>query len=136
LYGPRLSGRVQTASNAPHGCFDLAIIDAAAVFAFANFAAYSPGTLAETMMSDNELPPIARFAPLIPAAHSPAANSPGMLDICVSESTADPRPLRSALWAHFHRLFGNVDVANCLNWWYNLWQHWRLMWSAALEAFP
>src|SRR3712207_9254051 len=36
--------------------------------------------------SDSELPP-RRLAPLIPAAHSPAANSPGIVDICVSAST-------------------------------------------------
>jgi hypothetical protein len=35
------------------------------------------------------LPPN-RLAPLMPAAHSPAAKSPATLDICVSESTRMP----------------------------------------------
>jgi len=44
-----------------------------------------PRVFPKTKRSDKEFPP-SRFAPLIPAAHSPAANSPGKRDICVSES--------------------------------------------------
>ena len=58
-------------------------------FSFANFAANSPARFPKTSRSESELPP-SRFAPLIPAAHSPAANNPGTRDICVSESTRIP----------------------------------------------
>ena len=42
----------------------------------ANFAAYSPARLPKTSRSESELPP-RRLAPLMPAAHSPAAKRPG-----------------------------------------------------------
>jgi len=54
-----------------------------------NAAANSPARFPNTSRSDSELPP-SRFAPLMPAAHSPAANRPCTLDICVSESTRTP----------------------------------------------
>src|SRR5438105_1971537 len=46
-------------------------------------AANSPARFPNTRRSDNELPP-SRFAPLMPAAHSPAANSPGPPRVFVS----------------------------------------------------
>ena len=58
-------------------------------FVRANFAAYSPARLPNTSRSDSELPP-SRFAPCSPAAHSPHANRPGTVDICVSPSTRMP----------------------------------------------
>ena len=58
-------------------------------FSFAKIAAYSPARLPKTIRSESELPP-RRFAPLIPAAHSPAANSPGTVDSCVSAFTRIP----------------------------------------------
>ena len=55
----------------------------------ARAAAYSPARLPNTIRSESELPP-SRFAPLMPDAHSPAANSPGMDDSWVSASTRIP----------------------------------------------
>ena len=52
-------------------------------------AACSPARLPNTSRSESELPP-SRLAPLMPAAHSPAANRPGTVDICVSASTRTP----------------------------------------------
>src|SRR5918994_4593996 len=62
---------------------------ATAPFVRENSAAYSPARLPNTTMSERELPP-SRFAPLMPDAHSPAANRPGTDDICVSASTCTP----------------------------------------------
>ena len=55
----------------------------------AYLAAYSPARLPNTIRSHSELPP-SRLAPLMPLAHSPAANSPGTFDIWVSPSTRTP----------------------------------------------
>ena len=60
-----------------------------AEFSFANIAAYSPARFPKTIRSDSEFPP-KRFAPFIPAAHSPAAKSPGTVEACVSLSTRMP----------------------------------------------
>ena len=79
----------------------------------AYFAANSPARLPNTSRSDSELPP-SRLAPLMPAAHSPAANSPG-----------HRRHLRLGVHAHaahdvvrrrpdFHRLLRDVDVGQLL----------------------
>ncbi len=57
--------------------------------ALAYCAAYSPARLPKTTMSESELPP-RRLAPLMPEAHSPAANSPSMVDIWESASTCTP----------------------------------------------
>ena len=50
---------------------------------------YSGHLNVQTKRSESELPP-SRFAPLIPAAHSPAANKPGTRDISVSGLTCTP----------------------------------------------
>ena len=55
----------------------------------ANRAACSPASFPNTRRSESEFPP-SLFAPCNPAADSPAANNPGIVDICVSPSTRMP----------------------------------------------
>ena len=73
-----------------------------APFCFAKIAACSPARLPKTSRSDSELPP-SRLAPLMPAAHSPAANRPGIVDICVSASTLHAAHHVVRRRADFHR---------------------------------
>ena len=71
-------------------CFDLRSRSMrAAPFSFANFAAYSPARLPNTIRSESELPP-SRLAPLMPAALRRRRRDPGTVDICVSPSTRMP----------------------------------------------
>ena len=76
-------------------------------------AAYSPARLPNTIRSDSELPP-RRLAPLMPDAHSPAANRPGNrrhLRVGVHADAAHD-VVRGR--ADFHRLLGDVEVGQLL----------------------
>ena len=64
---------------------------AARPLARAQPAAYSPARLPNTIRSDSELPP-RRLAPLMPDAHSPAANRPGNRSTSASRRPPGCRP--------------------------------------------
>ncbi len=87
-----------------------------------------------TSRSDSELPP-SRFAPCMPAAHSPAAKRPGTVDICVSRVDADAAHDVVRRRPDLHRLVRDVELGELLE----LVIHARaacfLMWSSAFGSF-
>ena len=89
------------ASIGPAGC------------SFANCAANSPARLPKTSRSESELPP-SRLAPLMPAAHSPAANKPGHAGHLRVGIHADAAHDVMRGRADFHRLARDVDVGQLL----------------------
>ena len=73
----------------------------------------TPASLPNTIRSDSELPP-RRFAPCMPAAHSPQANRPGtarLLRVGVDAHAAHEVVERGA---DFHRLLRDVDLGQLL----------------------
>ena len=80
-----IEGRERVADGALHGLF----VHARRAVLAGELSGVSPARLPNTMRSDSEFPP-RRFAPLMPEAHSPAANRPGTDDICESASTRTP----------------------------------------------
>src|SRR6202040_2336666 len=66
----------------------------------ANRAANSPARFPKTKRSESEFPP-SRFAPLMPAAHSPAANK--LADIDITEQAMEVGPTT-------HYIMGGIHV--------------------------
>ena len=114
LYGFSRPSRLERLERAPRRLFDLRRDRSRPrAFSCANCAAYSPARLPKTSRSDSEFPP-SRLAPLIPAAHSPAANRPGHarhLRVAVDAHAAHHVVRRRA---DLHRLLRDVDVGELL----------------------